>query len=252
VIVALPFARVRPPPFLVAMAMALAVAVGASAGCTGERPSLAAPVEASDLPPVEAGKVATPDARGVDVAVVATAMVPDVGVYATPDAVEPNQTFTNPRPEGGPLVLLVDRSIGEWHQVLLPEGPAGSAGWVRSADVTVTRHNFRIEVHLSEYRLDVFLQGQLVRQLKIGIGGPAAPAPGGRYFTTELVQPRTPDPVLGSLAYRLSGGDFALHGTDDPAGIGRHAAEGSIFMRDDEIEELATFLPLGVPVGVYD
>src|SRR5690606_23288217 len=98
-------------------------------------------------------------------------------------AAEPTSTLANPVATGGPLVFVVERASGAWYEVLLPVAPAGTTGWVRAADVTVARHNYRIEVHLAEFRLDVFLQGQIVRQLKLG-EGPATPPPGDDYFVT--------------------------------------------------------------------
>jgi lipoprotein-anchoring transpeptidase ErfK/SrfK len=234
----------------------------ALSGCSGERPSLAEPAAGDTGAPVDAAKLATLDPRAVDVATVATAVVPTVAVYDEPGAPEPSRTLDNPIASGGPLVFVAEQSTGDWLQVLLPVRPNGSTGWVRAADVTLARHNYRIEVHLSEFRLDVYLQGQIVRQVKIGVAKESTPTPGGRYYTTELIQPPAPDSVYGTLAYGLSGfsdvlesfnggpGQLGIHGTNDASSIGQQVSSGCIRMRNEDIEDLASFLPLGVPVTV--
>jgi hypothetical protein len=242
-----------------AAALALFAIVVASAACTGERPSLAAP-EAT-APPSEPAKQAELEPRAVDLVAVATAVVPQVAIYPGPDAPEPTSSLANPIASGGPLVFVVERASGAWYEVLLPVAPAGASGWVRTTDVTVARHNYRIEVHLSEFRLDVYLQGQIVRQLKLA-EGPATPPPGDGYFVTALAQGPQLDPALGTFAFVVSGwgdgataftggpGQYALHGTADSAGIGRRVGTGSLAAVTPQVDDLATFLPLGVPVTV--
>jgi hypothetical protein len=254
----LPFAVVRRVSLIVVL---LAIALVTAAGCSGERPSLAA-ADPESTSTTEPRKLATLDTRAVDATVVATAVVPTLAVYDAPDAPEPARSFANPLPSSGPLVLLVDRTAAGWLQVVLPSSPAGATGWVRTSDVTVARHNYRIDVHLSEFRLDVHLEGQVVRQIKIGLATGSLPAPGGRYYTTELLQPASPDGVYGTFAYVLSGwsdppttftgaiGQLGIHGTAQADSIGTQATVGSIRMRNEDIEDLATFLPLGVPVTV--
>jgi hypothetical protein len=205
--------------------------------CSGDRPSLAGadPAPANTL--AEPGKVAIPDTRAVDTAVVATAVVPLVAIYASPDAPEPVATLDNPLAGGGPLVLLVDRTIDGWHEVLLPSG-GEATGWLRAADVTTTRHNYRIEVHLSDLRLDVYLHGQIARQVKVTAGNDAPLAAGTRSYTTELEQREG-----AMLAYVLSGTGLRIRGRDGTVATG-------IVLPEQDIEDLATFLPLGVPVSV--
>jgi lipoprotein-anchoring transpeptidase ErfK/SrfK len=246
---------------LAALVLAPLVATALLAGCRAPRPSLADDNVARGSGNAPA-KIASLDPRAVDVSVVATASVPAVAIYDSPTAAQPSRTLPNPIQSGGPLVFLVDQSIAGWHRVLLPVRPNGTTGWVRASDVTLARHNYRIEVRLSEMRLEVYLAGEIVRDYPIGVGKESTPTPGGRYYTTELLQPPTPDSVYGSYAYGLSGysevlerfsggpGQLGIHGTNNPSTIGTQVSSGCIRLRNEDIEDLVSFLPLGVPVTV--
>jgi lipoprotein-anchoring transpeptidase ErfK/SrfK len=237
---------------------ALALLLGTTA-CSGDRPSLAAP---QTVDPQEPAKLAELDPRAVDLVSVATAVVPQVAVYDAVDAPEPSRTFANPVASGGPLVFVVVRASGDRYEVQLPVAPAGATGWLAAADVTVARHNYRAEVRLSEFRLDVYLQGQVVRQIKLAVGRDGRPAPGDGYFVDELVQPPQLEPALGTFAFGLTGwgdgaaafdgapGQYGLHGTADTSTLGTTTERGSLAMSVADIEDLASFLPLGVPVTV--
>lgn len=56
--------------------------------------------------------------------------------------------------------------------------------------------------------------------------------------------------VLGS--YRLNMGDgYALHGTNQPASIGRAVSHGCIRLRNEDIARLYTMVAVGTPVFIY-
>jgi hypothetical protein len=56
--------------------------------------------------------------------------------------------------------------------------------------------------------------------------------------------------VLGS--YRLNMGDgYAIHGTDQPASIGRAVSHGCVRLRNEDIAKLYTMVPVGTPVYIY-
>ena len=59
--------------------------------------------------------------------------------------------------------------------------------------------------------------------------------------------------ILGELgAYRLDLGDgYLLHGTADPASIGRAATHGCIRLRDADLAWLYEFVPIGSRVFIY-
>ena len=219
--------------------------------------------------PTTSVAVPRPDSSGLpapplpDPVVVAQAAVPSVPVFDGPSAAGPaNRTVDSPRPSGAPAVFLVQQQQGDLLQVLLPTRPNGSSGWIRAADVTLTQHHWHLVVELGAHRLTVFSGSDVVRVETIGVGTQGTPTPGGRWFTTELLQPPTPDGPYGPYAYGLSGftgapggtagvdGQLGLHGTNDPSTLGKDVSLGCIRMSNDAISALATQLPLGVPVDV--
>jgi lipoprotein-anchoring transpeptidase ErfK/SrfK len=74
--------------------------------------------------------------------------------------------------------------------------------------------------------------------------------------------PPTANGPYGPYAYGLSGfsnvltsfgsgdGVIGIHGTNEPWLIGKDVSHGCIRMRNDDIERLAQFLPLGTPVEI--
>ncbi len=243
------------------------------AGCAGERPT----VTDVDLPPnylpVTSVAVTAPapvqistagSNDSVDLAIVATAVNDTIEVFNQPSEADPQRTITKPE-RSNSLVLLVDQTVTAvdgWHHVLLPIRPNGSTGWVRAADVSTARHNYRIDVSLSDFELRVFDGGQLQFQATIAVAADNSPTPGGQYYITELLQPLEPDTVYGSFAYGLSGfsetfetfnggpGQLGIHGTNDPDAIGSQASAGCVRLANGDIAHLVEFLPLGTPVQI--
>jgi hypothetical protein len=56
--------------------------------------------------------------------------------------------------------------------------------------------------------------------------------------------------VLGTFRLNLGDG-YALHGTDDPASIGRSVSHGCVRLRNEDIETLFNIVPVGTPVYIY-
>jgi lipoprotein-anchoring transpeptidase ErfK/SrfK len=146
---------------------------------------------------------------------------------------------------------------------------------VRRADVTLTAHQYRIEVRLQNHVIDVFDADERVLHAPIGVGTGQTPTPGGAFYIRSLIA--STDPAYGTYAFGLSGfsevhetfnggpGDIGIHGTSDPSTIGTDVSNGCIRLDNEEIERLATVLPeasgpqsdapavttgLGVPVRV--
>lgn len=227
--------------------------------CSGSRPSLDGP-DAVGGATTDDGKVASSQPKPGDVSVVATAVVPKVDIFAEADGAAPTRSLNHPTADGAPLVFLVDGAKAGWLRVLLPVRPNGSTGWIRTADVTLSRHNFHIEVELSAFRLRAYRGTEVVLDAAVGVAKENTPTPGGRYYTTELLRPPDPNTVYGTYAYGLSGfsevlqsfnggpGQLGIHGTNDPSSIGKRVSSGCIRLRNEDIEKLAALLPLGVPV----
>jgi lipoprotein-anchoring transpeptidase ErfK/SrfK len=194
---------------------------------------------------------------------VAHALGLQLPVYDAPGAAAARVVLANPRPSGAPVVLLVVDQQSGWLHVLLPIRPNGSTGWIRADQVSLTTEDFKVVVELGAHRLTAYKGTDVLLSEPIGVGTAQAPTPGGLYYITELFQPgQGPSGPYGPFAYGLSGysdvpsdfgsgdGQFGIHGTNDPDGLGHDVGHGCIGMSDAGITTLAGLLPLGVPVAI--
>ncbi|MEQ8840541.1 MAG: L,D-transpeptidase [Acidimicrobiales bacterium] len=221
---------------------------------------------AGSVSPMQAlrDSVEPPEDR-VGLSFVAVARGDQVDVVDAPGDDIASHTFANPIASGDELVFLLDDFDGfEHYRVLLPTRPNGSFGWVHRDSVDLRRHNFAMRVELDEFRLTVFDHEQVVMETTVGVARDNAPTPLGRYYTTELLRPLSPDSVYGAFAYGLSGysdtfttfnggpGQLGIHGTNDPTTIGTNVSSGCIRVHNDDITRLVEDIrvPTGVPVEI--
>jgi lipoprotein-anchoring transpeptidase ErfK/SrfK len=188
--------------------------------------------------------------------------VRSVAVFDTPEAGKPNKTLANPQDSGAPLVFVVEEEQPNWLKVELPVRPNGSTGWIKSADVRLSQHDWRIVVELAAHRITAYQGNAQFLQEPVGVGTGKTPTPGGRYYIKELLRPPDPRSVYGVYAYGLSGfsnvlttfaggpGVIGIHGTNDPSSLGKDVSAGCIRMSNEGITKLAANLPLGTPVEI--
>lgn len=193
---------------------------------------------------------------------VAQSRVPSIPVFDSPASTDPRLNLSNPNEDGAPRVFLVKTRREGWLEVLLPVRPNGSRGWVKESDVTLGNNPFRVKVELAAHRITVWKGPTLIAEEPVGVGKADSPTPGGEYYITVLVQPPTPNGLYGPYAFGLSGysnvhqsfaggnGAVGLHGTDNPAGLGKDVSAGCIRMSNEAITRLASLLPLGTPVEI--
>jgi len=254
---------------LVAAALALAV-LGSGTEERGDDVELATPSASPTdgqgtggvattlpLPPAFPSTTTTPRHRSL----VATVQGPSIEVFDTPDGGVPaSRTFGNPRPSGAEQVFLVLGQRGDWLNVMLPMRPNGSTGWIRAGDVSLAGHDYRILVELGAHKLTVLKGDGIFHEEPVGVGVTNTPTPGGTFYTVELFASQKP--AYGPYAYGLSGysevlydfaggdGQFGIHGTSDPSGLGSDVSNGCIRMSNEGITRLAETLPIGVPVEI--
>lgn len=230
--------------------------------CARSEPAIP-PQVASPAPPPAAAE-ATPPAAPLPPpkSVVATALVPLVHVHADPTSPAPTASLTNPNPDGEPLVFLVKAPGDGWLQVFLPIRPNGATGWVRTSEVTLSEIDWRMKVELGAHRLTVWRGGEVVREEPVAVGMASAPTPTGEYFITELLDTGNPRGPYGPWAFGLSAysdvhtsfaggpGQVGLHGTNEPAKLGRDVSQGCVRISNEAITALAAELPVGTPISI--
>jgi lipoprotein-anchoring transpeptidase ErfK/SrfK len=181
--------------------------------------------------------------------------------YRSPVDTEVWWSLSNPGPYEGDRVVLVLDQQDDWLLVDIPVRPNGTTAWVHSSYVTLSTHDARILVDLSEMRLWAWEDGVLVAEGAIALGTDETPTPPGRYFLNEIQAQDDPDTLFGSwilgtsgfseVLEEVEGGDpaVAIHGTNDPSVLGTRVSLGCIRVHEDVVARLA-LLPLGTPVEV--
>jgi len=72
------------------------------------------------------------------------------------------------------------------------------------------------------------------------------------YKSGAVVAAESPDNILGSRWLGLSVKDYGIHGTTQPESIGKQVTHGCVRMRNNEVEELYSILPVGAKVVIVD
>ena len=204
------------------------------------------------------------------VSLVARARGSRLAVYDAPGSAHPVRELDNPWTPAmsdptvrAPQVLLVvaQQPTG-WVKVLLPITPNGTDGYVRAADVAVSKVAFGVGIGLRTRRMTVYKKDKVLWQGRVAVGAAATPTLEGQYSVRAILKAPDAQTSYGPYALGLAsrskeiGGfagadnEIAIHGTNDAASLGLAATQGSIRIPSAEIVKLAKLLPLGTPVYI--
>lgn len=158
-------------------------------------------------------------------------------------------------------VIRDARCRPRWYRVQLPIRPNGAVGYVRAGRVTLFRVRTRIEVDLSERRVEFLRDGRTVLRVAAAIGAPGTPTPVGRYYVNQRLLSGDPSGPFGPGAIGISafspvltgwtqGGPIAIHGTNAPSSIGRAASYGCLRIENRHIDAMLRANPEGTPVVI--
>ena len=266
-------------------AAVLTVALAGAAGCSaadseiGSSVTTAADAEApaarretgevaGDRGPSSGTTTATAPPGAERPQLVASALGATVDVWESPsESPAPERTLAASDEASGMIVLLVKQQLGPtWIEVYLPTAPAGTTGWVRQDQVSVSQHGYRIVVSRSAHTLTLyeFTDARLVAPVSIGAAD--APAAAAGLYVKDLVETPSPDGPYGRYAYGLSGsgnrleqfdagaGVVAIHGLPDGTEAGGDVATGSLGVDEEALDQMVTEIgvPLGTPVLFTD
>jgi L,D-transpeptidase catalytic domain len=162
---------------------------------------------------------------------------------------------------GSPRALMVVAEEGDWLEVALPVRPNGSTGWIRRGDVELRSVDEAIVVDLTARTLTLYDAGAEVLTAPVAIGAGGTPTPVGRFYVVDKLDTGDPTSAYGQFALGLSafavltefaGGDgqVGIHGTNDPASIGRAVSHGCIRVPNEVAAQLSATINLGTPVTV--
>jgi hypothetical protein len=137
---------------------------------------------------------------------------------------------------------------------------------LRAGGIWVPEEPLRILVRKRSHDLWVLLGGVPVRTFPVGLGMNGR-TPEGEFEVEELMQrpdywppggKRVPFGQKGNpLGTRWMGfrdtpeaQGFGIHGTDDPGSIGKDASQGCVRLRNEEVEQLFTWVSVGTKVEI--
>lgn len=122
---------------------------------------------------------------------------------------------------------------------------------------------FRVAVDKSDNVLTLLNGEDPVRIYRVATGNQNITPVGTFTIVNKLVDPvwytagavipaESPENMLGTRWLGLSKRGYGIHGTTDPESIGQQITAGCVRMRNRDIEELFTLLPVGTEVTIKD
>jgi hypothetical protein len=246
-----------------AAALAASVALLAMAsGCSSDGPDSS---DASEVGARRSTTTPTGDSESTSGSIQMVAQsTGQVEVWATPENEATSQMLSAATEPSGTLTFVVLETLDDgWLRVQLPEPPPGGTGYVREADVSLSRHRYQIVVSRGAHTLKVLAGGVEAIAEPVAIG-PDAPSAGSSTFIKELLIPPDGTPYGGHV-YGLAGwssseqefgagaGVVAIHAAA-PAALGTDTLTGAIGTDAQVLTQLVdnVGLPLGTPVLVTD
>ncbi|MCM3746239.1 L,D-transpeptidase [Paenibacillus pasadenensis] len=108
--------------------------------------------------------------------------------------------------------------------------------------------HYRIIVDISDRALYLLDGNRVVRQFPIAVGKMLTQTPTGEFKIINKQE--NPGGPFGVLWMGLSKPHYGIHGTNDPASIGRAVSHGCIRMYNDDVLDLSSLVPIGTRVTI--
>src|SRR5258708_18797830 len=116
-------------------------------------------------------------------------------------------------------------------------------------------------VSISDRKLAVIEDGNVIAKFSVAVGAAASPSPTGEfqivsrisnptYYHTGTVIPSGKDNPIGTRWVGLSQKGYGIHGTNAPRSVGHAASHGCIRLRNRDVEKLFTMLRVGYVVQI--
>ena len=111
-----------------------------------------------------------------------------------------------------------------------------------------TRYN--IIVNVNAKKLTLFMDGKLFKTYPIASGKISTPTPRGNFkIINKASNPGGPFGVRW-LGLNVPGGDYGIHGTNNPSSIGKSVSNGCIRTFNNNIVELYNLVSVGTLVEI--
>ncbi|CAM3212023.1 L,D-transpeptidase [Sporolactobacillus spathodeae] len=106
-----------------------------------------------------------------------------------------------------------------------------------------------IDISTARHQLKLMNDRALIKMYLIAVGKMLTPTPSGTY--TIINKQANPGGPFGVLWMGLSRPHYGIHGTNNPASIGRDVSHGCIRMHNADVLELSAYTPVGTSVSIH-
>lgn len=106
-----------------------------------------------------------------------------------------------------------------------------------------------IDVSTSQHQLKLFDGNKPVKAYPIAVGKIVSPTPSGSY--TIINKQLHPGGPFGILWMGLSKPHYGIHGTNNPASIGKNVSHGCIRMFNHDVLDLSSKVLVGTRVSIH-
>ena len=110
--------------------------------------------------------------------------------------------------------------------------------------------SYNIIVNVDDKKLNLFKEGKLFKTYPIATGKTTTPTPKGDFKIINKAS--DPGGPFGArwLGLNVPGGDYGIHGTNNPSSIGKSVSNGCIRTYNRNIIELYNLVHVGTPVKI--
>jgi lipoprotein-anchoring transpeptidase ErfK/SrfK len=107
---------------------------------------------------------------------------------------------------------------------------------------------YSITINTATLILTLFKDGKLLKTYPIAVGKPSTPTPKGTFkIVNKALNPGGP---FGARWLGLNKPGYGIHGTNNPASIGKRVSNGCIRTYNKNIIELYNLVPIGTTVNI--
>lgn len=110
----------------------------------------------------------------------------------------------------------------------------------------------RLIISRSARNLQYFGDGLNAKVFPVAVGKKETPTPTGIYkIVNKIINPGN---ILGTrwMGLSIPGGNYGIHGTNNPSSIGKFISKGCIRMHNHDVEKIFPLINIGTPVLITD
>ncbi|MFZ5354403.1 MAG: L,D-transpeptidase [Bacillota bacterium] len=119
-----------------------------------------------------------------------------------------------------------------------------------TGNALLRQNSYSIVIDKNTRTLTLLKNEKWFKSYPVAIGKPSTPTPEGSFRIVNVaVNPGGPFGVRW-LGLNAPGGDYGIHGTNNPSSIGKAVSNGCIRMYNQDILDLVKYVWVGTPVKI--